>query len=198
MPNENNCNAVILDVAVDARNNQPLGSLGFSPPLNDGPFVGGPSQVEDTVRISNMGQGENLSKLSALVPSGCFGPFPSRLEVPKSGVDNNAKTPSTTDSSKSSVGRIKRRRIRKKDSMDRTNSAIDAGKHNRKPLDLNDNPQVHASCEKTNSTDDSLDSASCEIRATLEIGRKIGFHFENGSAMVEQMIGDGVEKKSNR
>ncbi|KAI3708376.1 hypothetical protein L2E82_37544 [Cichorium intybus] len=119
------------------------------------------------------------------------------------GVDPNkgkkVNSPSSADSSKSSVGRAKRRRIRKRRSPEVVGKEYVTQGHrrsNKDSIDLNNHPKVHSnSCsyQYNDEASSSLghDSLSNEIRATHDVGREIGFQIGEDEPILNQIMGVG-------
>ncbi|KAI3525397.1 hypothetical protein L1887_04162 [Cichorium endivia] len=161
------------------------GSLG-------GLMENGPQMDHNGTMEFVVGCQEKFNGLKKLIPSGCFGPFPSRMESLQINKGNILPTApnsnSKSESSKSTEGRIKRRRIRL------ANTPRSSG-HRDRPLgesiDLNINPQVlPRPCPSEGSVgcEFSCGSATQEIRATLEVGKEIGVQFNQGNNEVEQLL----------
>ncbi|KAI3679505.1 hypothetical protein L2E82_51246 [Cichorium intybus] len=115
---------------------------------------------------------------------------------------NNETSPSTTDSSKSTEGRAKRRRIRKRrvsDVADREKDYV-TQRHrcsSEKSFDLNNRPQAHSNFCSSQNCDEVSSSQGCdsqvnEIKATCEVGREIGFQIGENEPILNQIMGDGV------
>ncbi|KAI3515408.1 hypothetical protein L1887_14303 [Cichorium endivia] len=175
------------------------------------PTDGGASVGQDEARPTlektgngafELGRIDKFCGLENLIPRGCFGPFPSRADCTKQIGDNNVPSLSNSNSnskseaSKSTEGRVKRRRVRSGDpSLPPTqNENRDTECSLENSFDLNVNPQV-PSCPCPN--EDSLDSgSSCEssgreIRATIEVGKEIGVRFEDVNEEIGQMLAMG-------
>ncbi|KAI3506586.1 hypothetical protein L1887_21146 [Cichorium endivia] len=105
----------------------------------------GPIQKGDSNR-TDMGSAEqNMASIAQLIPMGCFGPFPSRIDP------------------------------NKEDQGDQDNQLRATPKGN--SINLNDNPSA---CPSSKTPEESKNSGySCEIKGTQDIGKEIGFQFDN-------------------
>ncbi|KAI3521227.1 hypothetical protein L1887_10688 [Cichorium endivia] len=115
---------------------------------------------------------------------------------------NNETSPSTTNSSRLTEGRAKRRRIRKRrvsDVADREKDYVTLRHRcsSKKSFDLNNRPQVHSNSCSSQNCEEVSSSQGCdlqvnEIKATYEVGREIGFQIGENEPILNQIMGGGV------
>ncbi|KAI3690912.1 hypothetical protein L2E82_49125 [Cichorium intybus] len=104
---------------------------------------------------------------------------------------------SKSESSKSTEERTKRRRIRSASSPNSSNHRDghrDANRPIENSFDLNARPQVPSRSSSSEGQSDlgvSCDSASQEIRATLEVAKGIGVQFNHGNEEIGQLLANG-------
>ncbi|KAI3768741.1 hypothetical protein L2E82_19572 [Cichorium intybus] len=124
---------------------------------SSGPCDMGPPLDQACNKVFVMGCEDKFNRLENLIPSGCFGPFPSRKECLQKNKESTLPSSSKSESSKSTEGRIKRRRIRSASSP-RSSMHSDGYREidcpMEKSFDLNTNPQVPSrSCPSEGSSD---------------------------------------------
>ncbi|KAI3513672.1 hypothetical protein L1887_21009 [Cichorium endivia] len=157
---------------------------------SSGPNGCGLQSNEVDKEAHEVGRDGILNAISRKLPAGCFGPFSSRAE-PYMGI-NYANTPSSADSSKSSVGRVKRRRIKNRRSTEAGRNEVANTNHKEKSFDLNNQPQVRIDSPKSRievSSRNGGESQNSEVQATYEVGKEIGFQFDKDDATIEQIMG---------
>ncbi|KAI3511061.1 hypothetical protein L1887_18204 [Cichorium endivia] len=126
------------------------------------------------------GTGEqNHNPTTQLPPLGCFGPFPSLLGSPM----GNTTTGTETVNIQFMGYKDKRRRIASNDST-HLNSHPTTPIAPSNPLDLNNVPKNAAQSSEFEQDDMSIDSAEAEVRATMDVGRRIGFQMEDANVLI--------------
>ncbi|KAI3521486.1 hypothetical protein L1887_10954 [Cichorium endivia] len=143
--------------------------------------------------------GQNSGPSAQLPPLGCFGPFPSMLghDVGKFKMGNGLEKQKITFTG----SRDKRRRILSGNSPSSmpnlvATQLISPSVPTSIPLDLNNAPQNVDRVGDAVSTSEykSINSADEEIRATVEVGKRIGFQIDEDSLFTKACGGSRVEE----
>ncbi|KAI3711194.1 hypothetical protein L2E82_41093 [Cichorium intybus] len=145
-----------------------------------------------------MGYAEEFNGLSTLITNGCFGPFPLRKENnnEQENTDNSSPSRSKSETSKSTEGRVKRRRVRSENTRNPPNEK-DCRNSDRLAdgsIDLNAKPYgvpCARSSDNLASPEVSLESTTQEVMATIEVGKEIGIHLNSEDEGVVQLLANG-------
>ncbi|KAI3518074.1 hypothetical protein L1887_06449 [Cichorium endivia] len=189
--NTRGCFAKNVNVDLGESSNPPI-------PHVVGSVDGGLPNKEAT---NDLGRLDNLCGPHSQTTGGRLDPITQRFEP-------NTKThvlnsPSTAGSSESSIGRAKRRKIKKRRSMEAVGKDYVAHSNRRskeKSFDLNNRPQVNSNSSSSQSREDvsssmGCDSHSMEVRATYDVGREVGFQFDAADQTLEQIMGGGDDSR---
>ncbi|KAI3690475.1 hypothetical protein L2E82_48509 [Cichorium intybus] len=151
---------------------------------------------------NDLGRLDKLCGPHSQTTGGCLYPITQRFEPNTE--THVLNSPSTAGSSESSIERAKRRKIKKRRSMEAVGKDYVTHSNRRskeKSFNLNNRPQVNSNSSSSQSREDvssslGCDSHSMEVKATYDVRREVGFQFDAADQTLEQIMGGGDDSRA--